>query len=108
MKKTMFVMVLALIAALAPAMAFAASPWTQKADYSGKVTAKFQYGFRNTLLGWTKLFSDPEEAGKQKTCVAKGIVKGLVDTVLVTVGGALHLVTFLVPQIDVPIPGNGV
>ena len=51
---------------LAPA-AFAASPWTSEADYAGKTVGKLGYGVTNTLLGWTKLFSTPNEysaAGK--------------------------------------------
>ena len=97
--------VLALVAA--PTAAFAASPWAQEADYVGKAKGKFVYGLKNTLLGWTEIFSEPAEAVKNGSNFFVGIGEGLFNGIGQTVGGALHLATFLIPQIDVPLPEGG-
>lgn len=87
---------------------FKASPWTTEEGYGNKVLQKFYFGAKNTLAGWTQLISQPEAAIKEKTCVVAGIGKGIVHAVVDTVGGVLHLVTFPIPQIDVPLPHGGV
>lgn len=97
--------VLALVAA--PVAAFAASPWTQEVDYLGKVKGKFVYGLKNGLLGWTEIFSEPAEAIQGGGNFFVGIGEGLFNGVGQTVGGALHLATFPIPQIDVPLPEGG-
>ncbi len=91
----------------APGLASAASPWAGGATYSEKATGKLTYGLKNTLLGWTSLFRTPMKASQSGENVFVGIGKGVWDAVGQTVGGALHAVTFPIPQIDVPLPEGG-
>lgn len=104
MKKIIAVLMLLCVFA-APAMA--ASPWTEESTYSGKVVGKLNFGFKNALLGWTELFYEPHAAAVDGKSAWAGLGKGLVDFPLNTIGGAVHLVTFLIP-VDVPLPHNGV
>ncbi len=92
---------------LTPALAFAASPWTEKATYSERVGAKLEFGVKNTLLGWVDLFYEPNKAITDKGNVWGGLGKGIVDSLINTAGGAVHAVTFLIP-VDLPLPDNGV
>ena len=103
MKKIMsLVVVLSML--LAP-MAFAASPWVDGKTYGEKVAGKLGYGLTNTCLGWTKLFSTPNDYSSAGKNVWQGIGQGLVDTVVTTVLGAVQLVTFPIPaDIEIPSP----
>ena len=92
---------------LAP-MAFAASPWAAEKTYGDKVTAKLQFGLTNTLLGLSELVTTPIQYSKDKKNIWAGVGQGLVNGVVDTIGGALHLITFPIPQIDLPLPNNGV
>ena len=89
------------IFALMTAPAFAASSWAN-GSYSDQAVGKFKFGLTNTLLGWTEIFTEPY-ASKSIEGVGKGLWNGIGDTV----GGALHLVTFPFPMIDVPLPDGG-
>jgi hypothetical protein len=91
----------------APMTASAASPWADGATYGEKATGKLKYGLTNTLLGWTSLFRTPMQASQEGQNVFMGIGKGVWDAVGQTVGGAAHAVTFLIPQIDIPLPEGG-
>ncbi len=103
MKKIMsLVVVLSML--LAP-LAFAASPWTEEKTYGEKAVGKLGYGLTNTVLGWTKLFSTPNEYSNEGKNVWSGVGQGVMDAVVTTVLGAAHLVTFMVPA-DVPIPSD--
>ena len=92
----------------APMVASAASSWASGATYSDKAVGKLKYGVVNTLLGWTSLFTTPYEATQAGDNLFVGIGQGLWNGVGQTVGGALHLVTFPITQIDVPLPEGGV
>ena len=101
MKKIMnLVVVLSML--LAP-LAFAASPWTEEKTYGEKAVGKLGYGLTNTVLGWTKLFSTPNEYSNEGKNVWAGVGQGVMDTVVTTVLGATQLVTFMISA-DVPIP----
>ena len=92
-----------------PAMANAeSSPWTSEVGYSNRAIGKLGFGLKNTLLGWTDLFVEPKEALNSGGNFFVGLGAGVKDAVLNTLGGALHLVTFPIPQIDVPLPEGGV
>lgn len=121
MKRSTMVLMLALAMAIAPSLAHAASPWTAEQGYANQSVAKFKFGMKNVLLGWTEIFSETQkhtcpdmQDGKctKKSCCpvtfGRGLGRGIVHFALDTVGGALHLVTFPLPQIDVPLPENGV
>lgn len=106
MKKTIAGWAWVISLLLLPAVAMAASPWTEEATYQEKAAGKFVFGMRNLLFGWTELITqckDSKEAGE--SCPV-GCGKGLLNAVGQTAGGAIHAATFLVP-IDVPLPENG-
>ena len=98
MKKAIcLVIVLAIM--LSPAMAFAGH------NFSHKANDRLMFGLKNVAFGWTDLFVEPPQHER----FMLGMGKGLSDTVLNTVGGAMHVGTFLVPQMDLPdLPEGGV
>lgn len=99
---------LALTIVLACGSAFAASPWTDQPTYKDKVLGKLDFAVKNTLGGWTEIFNRPIKFHKDGKNVSEGVIMGVYYAVADTVGGLLHLVTFPIPQIDVPLPNNGV
>ena len=101
----LWVVMLALVAA--PSVASAASPWASEMGWANQAKGKFVYGAKNTLLGWTELFTEPRDAVTSGGNFFVGVGKGLWNGVGQTVGGALHLVTFPITQIDVPLPEGG-
>ena len=101
MKKIMSLVVI-LSMLLAP-VAFAASSWVDGKTYGEKVAGKLGYGLTNTVLGWTKLFTTPNDYSSEKKNVWQGVGQGVVDTVVTTVLGAVQLVTFVIPA-DIEIP----
>jgi len=92
---------------LMPSLAFAGSPWTEKTTYGDKMTGKLDFGLRNLLGGWTELITEPKAAYDSKGNILYGVGRGVYNSIMYTLGGAVHLVTFPVP-IDVPLPENGV
>ncbi len=108
MKKMLIVGIVILAMVVLPAISFAGSPWASQSTYGEKTMGKLTYGMKNMLLGWTEIVRKPYEAVRDKKCVIKGMGYGLLNTVTYTIGGALHTVTFPIPQIDVPIPNDGV
>ena len=108
MRKMIPVMALILAVMLVPAVALAASPWTEQATTTDKIFHKLDFGVKNLLAGWTEIFTVPWNAHKNGGSVAKGIGEGLWNALLFTGGGALHTVTFLLPQVDIPLKNNGV
>jgi Na+/glutamate symporter len=103
MKKIMSLVVI-LSMLLAP-VAFAASPWVDGKNYGEKVGGKLGFGLTNTVLGWTKLFTVPNDYSSEKKNVWQGVGQGLVDAAVTTVLGAVHLVTFPIPaDIEIPSP----
>jgi len=105
MKKIMSLVVI-LSMLLAPVV-FAASPWTEEKTYGDKAVGKLGFGLTNTVLGWTKMFTVPNDYSTEGKNAWAGVGQGLIDAAVVTVGGAVQLVTFPLP-VDVPLPGNGV
>ena len=106
-KRLGVVLVLGIGLLAAPLLASAASPWADGATWGEKATGKLKYGLTNTLLGWTSLFREPVEASQAGENVFVGIGRGVWDAVGQTVGGAVHAVTFPIPQIDIPLPEGG-
>ncbi len=86
---------------------YTASPWTNEMGYSSRAFGKLGFGLKNLLLGWTDLFVEPKEAMDGGENVLKGIGVGVKDAVENTLGGAVHIVTFFLPQIDAPLPEGG-
>lgn len=108
MKTSMKWIALAVVALLvAPSMGFAASPWKEKGgSYSDMAKNKLDFGLKNLLAGWTELISEPA-SGRDVVSVTKGLGRGIYNTVVYTVGGALHTATFPITALDVPLPDNG-
>jgi hypothetical protein len=88
---------------LAPMAFAAASPWTEEKTYGEKAAGKLGCGLTNTLLGWTKIFSTPNDYSSQGKNVWQGVGQGFVDAAVTTFVGAAQLVTFPIPA-DLPIP----
>jgi len=99
------VVILALVAA--PTAAFAGSPWMQETGWANQAKGKFVYGLKNTLLGWTEIFTEPKDAIDAGENFFVGVGTGLWNAAGQTLGGALHLVTFPITQLDVPLPEGG-
>ena len=87
---------------------YTASPWTHEVGYGQQAIGKLGFGLKNLLLGWTDLFTEPAAAHRDGKSVLNGIGMGLVDAVGNELGGALHLVTFPITVLDVPLPEGGV
>ena len=87
---------------------YTASPWTKETGYSNQVIGKLGFGLKNLLLGWTDLFREPHEAATSGGNVLVGIGTGIKDTIENELGGAVHVITFFLPQVDVPLPEGGV
>ena len=107
MGKRVGIVVFGIALLVAPMVASAASPWANEATWSQQATGKLKYGLTNALLGWTSLFRTPMNAHKDGENLFVGIGRGIWDAVGQTVGGAAHALTFLVPQIDIPLPEGG-
>ena len=84
------------------------SPWTKEMGWSNRAVGKLGFGAKNLLLGWTELITKTSNAVTSKGNVLKGLGVGFGDGVADTLGGAVHLVTFPVTCLDVPLPGGGV
>jgi hypothetical protein len=97
--------IILLLTSFSPAT-FAASPWTQKEGYDGKLVGKLMFGLRNLVFGWTEIFMAPAAAFDSGDNVMAGFGKGLLNMVIYTVGGAANTVTFPIP-FDIPLPNNG-
>jgi len=106
-KRFSVALVLALGVLAAPMLASAASPWADGTTWGEKAGGKLKYGATNLLLGWTSLFREPVKASKAGENLFTGIGRGIWDAVGQTVGGAVDVVTFPVPQIDIPLPEGG-
>ncbi len=107
MRNRLGVVVLGLALLAGPVSVSAASPWADESTYATKAAAKLKYGLTNTLLGWTSLIRTPVSASQSGENVLIGIAQGVWDAVGQTCGGALHLVTFPIPAVDVPLPKGG-
>ena len=87
---------------------YTTSPWVSESGWANQAKGKFVFGAKNLLLGWTELITEPKEAVNSGGNFFVGLGKGVKNAVEDELGGAVHLVTFLVPQIDAPLPQGGV
>lgn len=112
MKKSTVIFFIAIFVLSLGGVAHAASPWTEGKTYKDKALGKLDFGFKNTLGGWTAIFSETQKGDPNCKCKmtggAKGLGRGLAYAVADTIGGILHLVTFPITQVDIPLPNNGV
>jgi putative exosortase-associated protein (TIGR04073 family) len=110
MKKLSLVLVVLMMVSALPVAGWAASPWTTETVTSDKVMGKLGFGLKNVLLGWTEIIRQPVNGAKEEHIIgfSKGLLTGIYDGVVYTVGGALHVITFPFTSIDVPLPNDGV
>ena len=83
------------------------SSWTSETGYTNRAVGKLGYGVKNLLLGWTELFTEPKEAIDGGGNFFVGLGTGLKNGVFQTLGGAVHIVTFPITNLDVPLPEGG-
>jgi len=107
----MLALLIALQMLAAPVFAGEASPWKDAGSTQEQIEGKLIYGLKNFTLGWTAFFKEKGEMMDEGNynivdCLASS-GRGLVKAVAYTVGGALHLATFPIPCIDIPIPDGG-
>ena len=86
---------------------YTASPWTAETGWGARAGGKLAFGVKNLLLGWTDLFIEPKEGLDAGENILKGIVVGVKDAVENTVGGAVHIITFPLTELDAPLPEGG-
>lgn len=110
MKKLSLLLVIALLFSAVPNTAWAASPWTEGKTYQEKMFGKLDFGIKNVVLGPMHLISDPLHGISKEGALGgfRGLGEGLYHGLTYTVGGALHLLTFPITNLDVPLPDNGV
>ncbi len=83
------------------------SPWTKEPTYKKQMVAKLRFGLKNTLFGWTEIFTElVEHLRDHRSPLATG--QGIGNVVMDEIGGALHLLTFPLVKVDVPLPEDGV
>ena len=106
MKKTVFFLILMLM--VISSFAHAGSSWAEEKTYKDKVVSKLQFALTNVMLGWTEIIAEPERALDEKKNFFTAMGRGFVYFAVDTLGGVAHLVTFPIPQVDIPLPNNGV
>lgn len=86
-----------------------ASPWAEGETYGEKAGGKAVFGLKNTLLGWTAIFTETVKYDYylEKKEGWEGFCYGISKSVLYTATGAIQLVTFPIP-VDFPNLGEGV
>lgn len=109
MLKRLFIGLIISTILTSPLFAFEPSEWKKsEGAYHQTVGRKLGFGLKNLLLGWTEFFNEPYASMHVKESMVGGFGNGLWHAVADTVGGALHLVTFWSPQLDIPLPHGGV
>lgn len=83
------------------------SPWTNEVGWSSRALGKLGFGVKNVLLGWTDLFIEPQEELQAGGNFFKGLGTGIKDTIGNELGGVLHVLTFPITAVDVPLPEGG-
>lgn len=83
------------------------SLWTSQVGYCRRAFGKLGFGIKNLLLGWTELFTESHEAVIAGDSVFYSLAKGVTYAVLDELGGVVHLATFPITALDVPLPDGG-
>ena len=86
---------------------YTASPWTSETGWSNRAVSKLGFGLKNALLGWTELIIQPKSAMDSGGNFFVGLGKGLKNGVENELGGVVHAVTFLLTELDAPLPNGG-
>ncbi len=110
MKKSSLLLIIAVLIASIPGAAWAdASPWTKKTTYTEKMFGKLDYGVENMLFGVTHIITEPLHGINDGGLAGgfQGLATGTLHAVEYVGGGALHVVTFPITNLDVPLPDGG-
>lgn len=83
------------------------SAWTAEDGYLDRAEHKLAFGSKNALLGWLELYNEPRDAAREDTGVARGMGRGFVNMLGDTIGGVIHVATFPITAVDVPLPEGG-
>ena len=86
---------------------YTSSPWTSEVGWSNRAIGKLGFGLKNLLLGWTDLIVEPRKAAQAGGNVLTGLGVGVKDAVENTLGGAVHVITFPLTEVDAPLPEGG-
>lgn len=86
---------------------YTASSWTNEVGWSNRALSKLGFGLKNGLLGFTELFLEPKRAIDEGDNFFMGLGIGVKNAVLMTLGGVVHTATFLVTELDAPLPKGG-
>jgi hypothetical protein len=113
MRKISVVLMIIFAISCIPTVAWAdPSPWMSKETNQDKMMGKLGFGLKNLFGGWTLLIERPARHLRDDSNKVVGLFAGLGEGaalgVLDTVGGALHVVTFPLTGIDIPLPEGGV
>lgn len=109
MMKKIAVFVLCLFVLSSSAFAADMSAWNKpSSSYGQKAAKKLAYGLSNVVFGWSEIFTETYEAAQSGQCPINGFFNGLWNGVADTVGGALHVVTFPLTTVDIPLPEGGI
>lgn len=92
---------------LSATKAYTPSSWTAEDGYLDRAEHKLAFGGKNTLLGWLELYNEPRDAAREDTSVMRGMGRGFVNMLGDTIGGAVHIATFPITAVDVPLPEGG-
>ncbi len=103
MKKVFSTLVLLILIVSTPGTLLA-SPWAEQEGYWAKTRAKFKFGLKNSLFGWTNMFMEPYL--QKYTRPWEGFCYGAARSVFYTGNGLIHLATFPIP-VDFPNIGQG-
>ena len=83
------------------------SAWTAAPGYLAQARQKLVFGGKNVLLGWLELYDETRDAIRHDEGFFRGMGRGLVNMLGDTVGGAVHMATFPITAVDIPLPDGG-
>jgi len=81
--------------------------WTSEVGYGRRAMGKLGFGLKNLFLGWTELFTEAQEGVAGGENVLSSVAKGAWYALLDELGGVVHVATFPITALDVPLPDGG-
>lgn len=108
MKKLAAFVVLMLMVSNSAFAEFVPSPWTKEEGWKNRAVHKLDFGVKNLFLGWTSIFTSPKKHHENFGATMKSVGMGMMMAPMNMVEGAMHIVTFPITNLDIPIPCGGV
>lgn len=87
---------------------FSPSPWTKEDGWKNKAGQKLLFGTKNLLLGWTSIIKTPYDHHESAGATMKSLGMGMMMAPMNMLGGLMHVLTFPITNLDIPIPCGGV